>query len=48
MANMSDVFKFFAEGTDYKMSEFRSDWAKLSDKDKTDLKGGLEDGTLNY
>lgn len=48
MTNMSDVYKYFADGTDYKMVEFRTDWGKLSDKDKADLKAGLEDGTLNY
>ena len=48
MANMSDVYKYFADGTNYKMVDFRKDWQALSDQDKADLKNGIEDGSLNY
>lgn len=48
MANMSDVYRYFAEGTDYKMVDFRKDWVQLTDQDKADLKNGIEDGTFNY
>lgn len=47
-ATMADVFKFFADGTDYKMSEFRNDWKDLTDEDKEQLKRGIGDGTLTY
>ena len=47
-ANMAEVFRYFAQGTDYKMSQFRTDWADLTDKDKADLRKGIGNGTLNY
>jgi hypothetical protein len=47
-ATMADVFKFFADGTDYKMSEFRNDWKELTDQDKADLKAGIGNGSLTY
>lgn len=49
-ATMSDVFNYFSDGktNDYKMSQFRTDWAGLTDQDKADLKRGIGDGTLTY
>lgn len=49
-ANMSDIFKYFSDNktNSYTMSDFRADWAKLTDQDKADLKQGLSDGSLNY
>jgi hypothetical protein len=47
-ANMSEVYKYFERGTDYKMVAFRKDWAKLTDQDKADLRNGIGDGTFNY
>lgn len=46
---MLKVFKFFAEGyPEYKLAQFRTEWGELTDKDKADLKAGVENGTLNY
>jgi hypothetical protein len=39
-----DVMKFFG----MKVTEFKRDWAAMSDKDKSDLKRGIADGSLNY
>jgi predicted component of type VI protein secretion system len=46
-AGLAAVQKYFAT-SDYNMAQFRSDWSKLTDKDKTDLRNGLGDGTLTY
>lgn len=46
-AGLAQVQKFFAT-PDYNMAQFRSDWSKLSDADKTQLRQGLGDGTLTY
>lgn len=46
---MLAVFKFFAEGhPEYKMVQFRKEWGELTDLDKTQLKDGIADGSLNY
>lgn len=31
-----------------KLTEFKADWEKLTDKDKAEIKAGLADGTYNY
>ena len=30
------------------MAEFRKDWSELTDQDKTDLRTGVDNGTLTY
>ena len=47
---MLDVFNYFSENktNGYKLAQFKADWAKLTDKDKLQLKIGIADGTLNY
>ena len=30
------------------MSDFRADWARLTDADKADFKRGFDNGTLTY
>lgn len=46
---MLAVFKFFSAGyPEYKMTDFRKDWAELTDEDKTQLKAGIADGSFNY
>lgn len=47
--NMLKVFKFLSDGyPQYKMSQFRAEWAELSDESKAQIKAGVEDGTFNY
>jgi hypothetical protein len=43
-ATIAEVRNYFGMPT----KEFATEWKKLSDKDKTDLKKGIGDGTLNY
>lgn len=44
-ATLAETAKFFG----YKnLAKFRADWAQLSDKDKTDLRTGIGDGTFDY
>lgn len=43
-AGLAGVRDFFGMGG----TEFRTDWMKLSDKDKIELRNGIGDGTLNY
>lgn len=31
-----------------KLADFKADWEKLTEKDKTEIKAGLSDGTFNY
>jgi hypothetical protein len=46
---MLKVYKFLSEGyPEYKLAKFRAEWNELSDKSKTQLRDGIEDGTLNY
>lgn len=49
-ATMVQVFEYLSDNktSDYKLTQFRADWAELSDKDKADLKRGIGDGTLTY
>lgn len=42
---MLDVKNYFGYTS---ASSFAADWKKLSAQDKTDLKSGIADGTLNY
>jgi hypothetical protein len=44
-ATMVEVKDYFGYS---KLSEFRSDWNNLSDKDKTELKSGIGNGTETY
>lgn len=48
-ASLTEVHKFF-QGSDskYNLAAFRADWAQLTDKDKTDLRTGLGNGTMTY
>lgn len=41
---MVAVMHFFG----MKVGEFRKEWAELSDKDKAELKSGIENGSLTY
>ena len=41
---MVDVMKFFG----IPIAQFRKEWAELTDKDKEQIKQGIEDGTLSY
>jgi len=49
-ATMVEVFNFLSDNKSngYKLTDFRSEWVKLTDQDKVDLKKGVGDGTLNY
>jgi hypothetical protein len=53
-AGLAQVQKYFSAvdpaitDKDYNMAAFRADWAGLTDKDKTDLRKGLGDGTMTY
>lgn len=42
--SMVDVMKYFG----LKPTEFRKEWAELSETDKEDLKKGVADGSLTY
>ena len=44
MASMVDVMKYF----DIKIGQFREEWSQLTDADKTQIKEGLENGSLTY
>lgn len=46
-ASISEVQKFFHREGDT-LKQFSEEWKQLTDKDKTDLKTGIGDGTLNY
>lgn len=41
---MVEVMKYFG----MKVTEFRAEWARLTDRDKEQLKRGVADGTLTY
>lgn len=43
-ATLKQVREFFG----LSVSEMTQAWKELSDKDKSDLKKGIGDGTLNY
>jgi len=45
MATMIDVMHYFGYPT---AAAFKKDWSQLSDKDKEELKTGIEDGSLTY
>ena len=47
---MLKVFAYLSENktNGYKLAQFKLDWQALSDKDKEDLKSGVENGSLNY
>lgn len=42
---INDVRKYFEFQT---AANFAAEWRKLTDKDKAEIKKGLEDGTLTY
>ncbi len=44
-ASLAEIMRFF--GFD-KPAEFRTQWAKLTTEDKTQLRTGIADGTLTY
>lgn len=41
---MSEVMRYFG----MKVGEFRDEWAKLTEKDRDELKRGVTDGSLTY
>jgi hypothetical protein len=44
-ATLAETAKFFG----YKnLAKFRADWSQLTDKDKTDLRTGIGNGTFDY
>lgn len=45
-----DVKKFFESGgTKWaSLKDFRADWEQLTEKDRAEIKAGLDDGTYNY
>lgn len=46
---MGNVLADLREALGYKtLQEFAADWKLLSDKDKADLKGAIENGTGTY
>lgn len=47
---MLEVFRFFSDNKSnkYNIAQFRADWLKLTDKDKEDLKSGIENGSFDY
>ena len=47
---MLAVYMFFSDdkSNGYSLASFKADWQKLSDKDKDQLKTGVENGTLTY
>jgi hypothetical protein len=53
------VYKFFKETYEAEglrgnvdgegpLTRFKNHWTELSDQDKQDIRGGIEDGTLTY
>jgi hypothetical protein len=42
---LNDVRKFFGYDS---LGAFRTDWSSLTDEDKAQIKGGLEDVSLTY
>lgn len=46
--SLADIHKFFKGDGDYKLAQFRKEWADLTDGDKAQIKAGLEDGSLTY
>ena len=41
---MAAIAKFFA----IPLAKFRTEWSKLSEQDKADLKAGMTSGSLTY
>lgn len=41
---LKDIMKYFGMST----AEFSKSWKLMSPQDKTDIKAGLTDGSLNY
>lgn len=49
LKGVADWFGKVAEEGGYpQLSNFSKDWKELSEKDRTDLKRGIGDGTLTY
>lgn len=46
-ASISEVQKFFYREGDT-LKQFSDEWKQLTDQDKSDLKAGIGNGTLNY
>lgn len=44
MTSLKDIAKYF----NMTLSEFSKEWRALTDKDKADIRGGFDDGTMNY
>lgn len=47
-ATLAQVWKFFNTEGDYKLAQFRVEWALLSDNDRAQLKQGVGDASLTY
>ena len=45
MTNLTAIKEFFGFAT---LGDFRNEWTQLSDKDKNELREGIENGTLTY
>ena len=46
---MLAVYKFLSDGySDYKLAQFRTEWAELDNKSKEQLKTGINDETYTY
>lgn len=43
-ASVKDVMAYFG----MPVSQFKSEWSKLTDQDKANLKAGIGDGSLTY
>lgn len=42
---LNEIRKFFGYEN---IAQFRKEWAQLTDKDKAEIKSGLESGTMTY
>lgn len=42
---LNDIRKFFGYEN---LAQFRKDWSELTDADKTQIRTGLENGSLTY
>lgn len=47
LATLKDVAAYFRRPGET-LSQFSAEWKELSDKDRTDLRTGIGDGTYNY
>lgn len=48
MINVRDYFGYLRENGTVDNARFAAEWRTMSDADKDQLKGGLEDGSLTY